>query len=106
VHVAVLRRIKSAGAVPLNALLERFRDRCWACIKFVRFIIALMISGGLDEDTALDTILAVLPEEMKEWIENSELARRLSGILKRIKKFDPREAIARKVCEELGLCSK
>lgn len=103
-HIAIFRRIREAAESTIRRVITRFKDKCWACMRLVKFLITVPISGGLDEEAAVDAIEAILPEALAEWLKDSVFGPKIGDILRQIRGVDPRRLVAREVCTRLGFC--
>lgn len=95
---------KRARKKILEPIFAKFKDKCWLCMRLVRALCSALI-GGMDVDTedVVEILKKIFPED---WIPDpdTDLGDLLKRILDLLRKYDPRNVIARKLCEELGYC--
>jgi hypothetical protein len=103
-HIALLPKLGFALRTRLESALGKFSGRCWSCKKLVRFLISLLLTGGIDEDAALEVVLEQLPEDLAAWLRESDLLEMLGKIYGLLKRFDPRQVVAEEACRLLGFC--
>lgn len=112
-HFAVFRKIKKSFSKLLDSAINKFKDKCWACRKLVKFLISFILDWGMEDaaETGLEIILKKLPEEMSEDISGSsldtmykEIVEDLRTLHKQMIKWHPGHRIAEEVCRKLKYC--
>jgi hypothetical protein len=104
-YIALLPKLGLSLRTRLESALGKFSGKCWGCKKLVRFLISLLLSGGIDEDVALDVILDHLPQALADWLRESDLLEMLGKVYGLLKRFDPRQVVAEEACRLLGFCT-
>lgn len=104
-HVLTIARRDLSAKGILEAVFQRFMDRCWVCMRLVRALCSALIGGiDIDADDIEDALRILFPDEWIPDLPDTDLRRLLRRILDRLRQHDPRRILARKLCEELGFC--
>lgn len=104
--VRTLRKlIRDARGRILEPVFAKFKDKCWLCMRLVRALCSALIGGvDIDADDIAEALRKIFPEEWIPDLPDTDLGDLLKRILDLLRKYDPRNVIARKLCEELGYC--
>ncbi|WP_439608017.1 hypothetical protein [Hydrogenophaga sp.] len=104
--VRTLRKlIQDAKGKILEPVFAKFKDKCWLCMRLVRALCSALIGGvDIDADDIAEALRKIFPEEWIPDLPDTDLGDLLKRILDLLRKYDPRNVIARKLCEELGYC--
>jgi len=99
------RLIKEVKGRILEPVFARFKDKCWLCMRLVRALCSALIGGvDIDADDIAEALRRIFPEEWIPELPDTDLGQLLKRILDLLRQYDPRNVIARKLCEELGYC--
>lgn len=104
--VRTLRKlIRDARGRILEPVFAKFKDKCWLCMRLVRALCSALIGGvDIDADDIAEALRKIFPEEWIPDLPDTDLGDLLKRILDLLRKYDPRNVIAKKLCEELGYC--
>jgi hypothetical protein len=96
---------KRARKKILEPIFAKFKDKCWLCMRLVRALCSALI-GGMDVDTedVVEILKKIFPEDWIPDLPDTDLGDLLKRILDFLRKHDPRNVIARALCEQLGYC--
>lgn len=107
--VGFLRLRRWAPVELMYRVREYFDDPCRNCQLVVRRLIAMVISGGIEDEDfvgVLRILSKFLPEEWLDHLPESQLGKVINRLLSWLGRHDPRRRIARRICEEEGCCPR
>lgn len=97
--------IQDAKGKILEPVFAKFKDKCWLCMRLVRALCSALIGGvDIDADDVAEALRKIFPEEWIPDLPDTDLGDLLKRILDLLRQYDPRNVIARKLCEQLGHC--